>query len=548
VSNQASSKVEQLVKEGAAAAKAGDRHIARAKLREAVGIDQRNERAWFLLASVTDDIEEKRTSLGNVLVINPDNARAQQMLEQLDRATTEASRPKRPTFATTEVIQNVDPNTKRTLYIIGGTIAVGLLLVIILFRGGGAGPAATPTSVAELPTEPPTVDAAMMTATTVAETAVFQLTLDAQLTLRALPATWTPQPSSTPRGTLTAVPLSSPPPGVTGRMLAVAGKALTLDGKLPVVMLDLKDGRRTTVAEERGDYAIFSPNADRVIYARYVSGTRPQLLLRIIHQGGARPEELSSLWGNRPPIADHQMPAFALDGRSMVFVGQNVTGENERFPNIYWLAVNFPARGSQPTLTPTITETPTPNLDPTADPLTATWTPTPTATLSLTPSYAELRRLTEKDSGINLYPSLAPDGSKVVYTTDRSVVGGDGTDIYLIDLPSGTPVNLTNDGGRINEAWTQFSPDGTQIVFTAVAEGAADHDLFVINADGSGRQTLLEKQGDIVRPQWSPDGRYIGFSSNRSGKWEIYVVEVASGEVFQVTADKDDILITNWGE
>ncbi len=67
-----------------------------------------------------------------------------------------------------------------------------------------------------------------------------------------------------------------------------------------------------------------------------------------------------------------------------------------------------------------------------------------------------------------------------------------------------------------------------------------------MNADGSNKRALVT--GDnAIRPAWSPDGQFIGFSSQLSGKWEVYVVEVASGALYQVTSTADTTILTDWG-
>lgn len=75
--------VEALVREGIRAYRAGNKAEARTFLEKAVELDQYNEEAWLWLSAVVDTKEEQRTCLENVLVINPNNARAKQGLLSL---------------------------------------------------------------------------------------------------------------------------------------------------------------------------------------------------------------------------------------------------------------------------------------------------------------------------------------------------------------------------------------------------------------------------------------------------------------------------------
>jgi len=104
-----------------------------------------------------------------------------------------------------------------------------------------------------------------------------------------------------------------------------------------------------------------------------------------------------------------------------------------------------------------------------------------------------------------------------------------------LDLNQGTTWALTDDP---NDYTPTFSPDGSRI---AVAYKQHDHwDVHVMNADGSGRarltktplRVIAEQQisGEEPRswnnaaPAWSPDGTEIVFLTDRTGKWELWVM------------------------
>ena len=125
-------------------------------------------------------------------------------------------------------------------------------------------------------------------------------------------------------------------------------------------------------------------------------------------------------------------------------------------------------------------------------------------------------------------PAWDPINSgRVVYDGDRGLVN--------LDLNLGTRVPLTND---FNDRSPVFSPDGSKI---ALSYWQHDHwDIHVMNADGSGRVRLTETSykvfveqalnGEPFRswnnaaPTWSPDGSQIAFLTDRTGQWEIWVM------------------------
>lgn len=87
----AAANVDGLVEQGKRALREGNKVEAQAFLMKAVELDQYHEDAWLWLSSAVDTEEEQRTCLDNVLIINPDNQQAHQMVAELNRAQSGAS-------------------------------------------------------------------------------------------------------------------------------------------------------------------------------------------------------------------------------------------------------------------------------------------------------------------------------------------------------------------------------------------------------------------------------------------------------------------------
>ncbi len=81
--------------------------------------------------------------------------------------------------------------------------------------------------------------------------------------------------------------------------------------------------------------------------------------------------------------------------------------------------------------------------------------------------------------------------------------------------------NLTQNSHR--DGFAEWSPDGTQIAF---ASGQRAPDVFVMNADGSDKRQLTDLSTTEYLPSWSPDGRRIIFTSERADdrNRELYVM------------------------
>jgi Tol biopolymer transport system component len=116
-------------------------------------------------------------------------------------------------------------------------------------------------------------------------------------------------------------------------------------------------------------------------------------------------------------------------------------------------------------------------------------------------------------------PTWDPVQQRIVYAGDRGLAW-----IELEEMETGR-----FEGGSVWDTSPSFSPDGQQIAFMGRVHDRWE--IFVMNADGSGRHQLTRSSRDLeeppssVAPAWSPDGKHIVFLSNRDGPWRIYVMD-----------------------
>lgn len=102
-------------------------------------------------------------------------------------------------------------------------------------------------------------------------------------------------------------------------------------------------------------------------------------------------------------------------------------------------------------------------------------------------------------------PSFSPDGTKIVFYSAAS--GND--EIYVMSADGGGARNVTNSPGRdIHPHW---SPDGARIIFNSTRDDAAHFDVYVMKADGSGVTRLTDTRDEETCAQYSADGRKIVF-------------------------------------
>src|SRR3954469_15783075 len=96
------------------------------------------------------------------------------------------------------------------------------------------------------------------------------------------------------------------------------------------------------------------------------------------------------------------------------------------------------------------------------------------------------------------------------------------------------------------------SPDGSKVLYT-VREAIMTSDrseyinqVFVCNADGSNTIQLTRGDKNSFNPQWSHDGKWIAYTSNRDGKNNLYVLPLNGGESEKITDSKSGVGDFHW--
>jgi len=105
-------------------------------------------------------------------------------------------------------------------------------------------------------------------------------------------------------------------------------------------------------------------------------------------------------------------------------------------------------------------------------------------------------------------------------------------DIFVINADGTGRTQLTDHPAEdFDPVW---SPDGTQIAFRSHRDG--DEEVYLMNADGSDQRNLSNapSSGDYS-PAWSPHGEWIAFMSNRAGNNNIWVIRPDGSDLRQVT-------------
>jgi Tol biopolymer transport system component len=135
---------------------------------------------------------------------------------------------------------------------------------------------------------------------------------------------------------------------------------------------------------------------------------------------------------------------------------------------------------------------------------------------------AEERKLFAGAS-FDYHASYTPDGKWIVFTSERNGLGQ--ADIYRA-RPDGTDVEQLTDSPSLDDQ-AAFSPDGAQLAFVSTREMHTAN-IWILDLRTRRFRNLTadaDLQGDpakpngFFRPSWSPDGKWIAFSSDRNTEW-----------------------------
>jgi Tol biopolymer transport system component len=126
-------------------------------------------------------------------------------------------------------------------------------------------------------------------------------------------------------------------------------------------------------------------------------------------------------------------------------------------------------------------------------------------------------------------PTFTPDGERLLVVTNEAQ---DNALQYLTVDGQLRPI-VKDDNAHTQFSTPRYSPDGRQIAVSVWKDG--QRDLWLYSAEGEPLLQLTHDTAIDRDPSWSADGRWLYFSSDRSGIPNIYAADLIGRGVFQVT-------------
>jgi Tol biopolymer transport system component len=155
------------------------------------------------------------------------------------------------------------------------------------------------------------------------------------------------------------------------------------------------------------------------------------------------------------------------------------------------------------------------------------------------------RRLTAeegREAAVNVSPALSPDGSRVVFLSERGLLS---VDLYVADVETGRIIRrLVHTAVDPHYSSLQFigsagswAPDSREFVFGAIRQGHPVLAFLEVDSGRITREIPFPTLGEIVNPSWAPDGRAVVFSATRGGWSDLFIYDLEKQALRQVTQD-----------
>jgi Tol biopolymer transport system component len=152
---------------------------------------------------------------------------------------------------------------------------------------------------------------------------------------------------------------------------------------------------------------------------------------------------------------------------------------------------------------------------------------------------------------INVSPSLSPDASHVVFYSERDLFS---IDLYLADANTGQIQDKITESALdphidslhfVNSAG-DWSRDGTLFAFGSIHNGRPEVSFYELQRKKVVRRIRLPQLGEVYNLTWSPDGQALALSAMVGGVTDLFVLDLKTEDLRQLTRDAFTDLHPSW--
>jgi tetratricopeptide (TPR) repeat protein len=495
---------QKLYEEGLAFLKQGQREKAADTFKKAIEDDSENIDIWVALSQALDDIDEKRIALTTILQLDPNNEYAKSDL-------VESEKPQKKAQDDSELVPGIKRSeaTRVGLALAGFTLVMCAITFLFMNSQSASREAVRAEFTAAAVNLLMQTEFANGTATQVVvalateianQTATQRALVTPTIATRVSQLPTSRPPTATP--TEVVFRLYPPPPdslGISGRLWTWGGRNLSGDGFLNFLVANLPDDELTRFNDDNAKHISLDENGMNLTYLKTVSG------------GGYTVISMTT---------DNTDSLFGTDYFNTL---ADLNASNPVYPRMARL-------GGKMVLIATLNER--------------------QVLFLVDLASKSVRRITPEDGNDYLNATISPDGTSVI-AVKRSESGTDLVLINAVDEANAFPqIALTNDGDAIIESLPDFGSDGARFVFVG-ASGGAKGDIYLGSLSGTilatPPQVIVNSIADETTPTLSPDGRFIAYSSDENGIYNIYLIEIASStQKYQLTEEQNPIFVGSW--
>jgi Tol biopolymer transport system component len=135
-----------------------------------------------------------------------------------------------------------------------------------------------------------------------------------------------------------------------------------------------------------------------------------------------------------------------------------------------------------------------------------------------------------------LSPTWSPDGTEIIFVSNRGHIWGTGGFWRMRAVPESEPREIRYEETTW-KARPDWSPDGRRVIYSSYL-GRQWHQLWIMTDEGGDPFPLTYGEHDVTAARWSPDGRRIAYISNEGGNTSLWIQEVPGGRRQEVQATR----------